>query len=226
MEALNFLLAGVWLVVNYADNQGHDYPLVRMKYSMLLVSCSAALISCTGGGPPVITLGAAGPWKAGYGRMNRLGIELAVAEMNAHGGLQGRKIEVIERDDDGNGGKAAEIAEEFVDNHTISGVIGHVNSGAMVAAAKVYDNHLVALATTASSPDLTGISPWIFRVISSDSTNGRDIARFATRLGRQRSRCIVLAHVGRFWLSGMCTPAVPGCSISTSNVSRNRLTIM
>jgi branched-chain amino acid transport system substrate-binding protein len=135
----------------------------------------------------MITLGAAGPWKAGYGRMNKLGIDLAVEEMNAHGGVAGHKIEVIERDDDGKGSKAAEIAAEFVDNHTILGVIGHVNSGAMVAAAKVYDGRLTALATTASSPDLTGISPWVFRVISSDSTNGRDIARFAARLGRRRA---------------------------------------
>ena len=47
----------------------------------------------------------------------------------------------------------------------------------MVAAAHVYNNHLPAVATTATSPMLSGISDWTFRVISSDSANGRTIAR-------------------------------------------------
>jgi branched-chain amino acid transport system substrate-binding protein len=57
----------------------------------------------------------------------------------------------------------------------------------MVSAAHVYDRHLAAVATTATSPVLTGISPWTFRVISSDSTNGATIARFADNLGRKRA---------------------------------------
>ena len=33
----NTLLAGVWLIVNYADNRASDYPLIRKKYALLLV---------------------------------------------------------------------------------------------------------------------------------------------------------------------------------------------
>ena len=119
--------------------------------------------------------------------MNRLGIELAVEEINKSGGIDGHRLEVIYRDDEGDGEKAAKIAQEFVGNVNISAVVGHVNSGAMVAAARIYDGHLTALATTATSPDLTGVSPWVFRVISSDSANGIDLARFAARLGAQRA---------------------------------------
>jgi hypothetical protein len=36
LKLVNFLLAGVWLVVNHADGLGHDYPLVRKKYALLL----------------------------------------------------------------------------------------------------------------------------------------------------------------------------------------------
>ncbi|MEO6877865.1 MAG: ABC transporter substrate-binding protein, partial [Gemmatimonadaceae bacterium] len=49
------------------------------------------------------------------------------------------------------------------------------------------DKHLAAVATTATSPSLTGISPWAFRVITSDSANGMAIARFANHLGRKRA---------------------------------------
>jgi branched-chain amino acid transport system substrate-binding protein len=61
--------------------------------------------------------------------------------------------------------------------------VGHVNSGAMLAAARIYDDQLTAVATTASSPDLSGVSKWTFRVISSDSLNGVILARFASRIG-------------------------------------------
>src|SRR5688572_15575135 len=137
--------------------------------------------------PADIVLGAAGPWKEGYGAMNQRGIELAVEEINAAGGVRGRPLQVIQRDDGANGKRATAIAMEFVRNPAVSAVIGHVNSGTMVAAAKIYDGVLPAVATTATSPDLSGISPWVFRVIGSDSATGVDLANFARRLGHTRA---------------------------------------
>jgi branched-chain amino acid transport system substrate-binding protein len=119
--------------------------------------------------------------------MTRLGVELAVAEINREGGVRGRPLQVQMRDDDADGAKAAAIAGDFVADPKVLAVVGHVNSSAMMAAARIYDGHLPAVATTATSPDLSGISPWVFRVISSDSTNGEDLARFAYRLGRRRA---------------------------------------
>ena len=37
LKIVNFLLAGVWLIVNHADNRGYDYPLIRVKYELLNV---------------------------------------------------------------------------------------------------------------------------------------------------------------------------------------------
>jgi len=36
LKILNFILAGLWLIVNHADNRAYDYPLIRKKYAMLL----------------------------------------------------------------------------------------------------------------------------------------------------------------------------------------------
>ena len=118
--------------------------------------------------------------------MNKQGIDLAVAHINARGGIKGRPLRLVERDDEGIGSKAAAIAGEFVANRSIIAVVGHVTSGAMMAAAPVYEQGLAAIATTASSPDLSGISSWTFRVISSDSANGIDMAQFATARGFKR----------------------------------------
>ena len=37
LKVITFILAGLWLILNHADNQGYDYPLIRAKYLLLLV---------------------------------------------------------------------------------------------------------------------------------------------------------------------------------------------
>lgn len=37
LKLINFLLAGLWLTINYADNRAYDYPLIRKKYAFLLL---------------------------------------------------------------------------------------------------------------------------------------------------------------------------------------------
>lgn len=114
--------------------------------------------------------------------MSRRGIELAVEHINRAGGIDGSPFRVVARDDEADGTHATTIAQDFVRDPSILAVVGHVNSGAMMAAARVYDGALAAVATSASSPDLTGVSPWVFRVISSDSLNGVTLGQFASQI--------------------------------------------
>ncbi len=37
LKIANFLLAGLWLILNYTDNRGYDYPLIKKKYALLLL---------------------------------------------------------------------------------------------------------------------------------------------------------------------------------------------
>ena len=150
-----------------------------------LVFVAATLAACTGSSGGV-HFGMAGPFHEGFGLANQNGARLAMDEINAAGGIDGDSLHITFRNDSADGSRAALIAQEFVEDGRISAVVGHVTSGAMLAAAKVYDGHLAAVATTASSAALTGISPWAFRVISSDSANGVDLALFAKRLGIRR----------------------------------------
>jgi branched-chain amino acid transport system substrate-binding protein len=160
--------------------------LHKPRARLALPAAILMLTACGHADAGPMVLAAAGPWAEGYGAMNRRGIELALDHINVRPERKKQPVEVVYRDDQGKGAKAAAIAQEFVENPIVLAVIGHVNSSAMVAAAKVYDGHLPAVATTATSPDLTGISPWTFRVISSDSANGLQLARFATKLGHSR----------------------------------------
>lgn len=157
---------------------------VRRPIGLLV---ALVLAACGGDQVGAIHIGAAGPWTTGYGGNNRKGIDLAIEEINKAGGINGRRLELIAKDDEASGEKATVIAREFVADARIVAVVGHVNSGTMVSAARVYDGQLPAIATTASSPELSGISSWTFRVIPSDSVNAIEIAKFASRIGRRRA---------------------------------------
>lgn len=150
-----------------------------------MLIAAALLAGCATSDEP-LRVGAAGNWREFYGVMSRRGIDLATGEINAGGGISGRPFEVVFRDDSSSGPRAVAIASEFVADPEILGVIGHIESGTMLAAAPVYDRGLPAIATTATTPSLSGLSSWTFRVISSDSVNGRDLALHARalRLGR------------------------------------------
>jgi branched-chain amino acid transport system substrate-binding protein len=80
--------------------------------ALLLFACTL-LVSCAQSTTPIV-VGAAGPWKEAYGEMNKLGIELAVSEINGRGGVRGRPLRVVMQDDEGKGDRAAEIAAEYV----------------------------------------------------------------------------------------------------------------
>lgn len=146
------------------------------------------LAACSHGQAGTITFGAAGPFSRAYGLANKQGIQLALDEINSSPAwASGRHLEIKFADDSGTGERASAIAQRFVDDRSVVAVVGHVNSGAMVSAAHVYNGNLAAVATTATSPALTGISRWAFRVIPSDSANGMAIAQFVNKLGRKRA---------------------------------------
>ena len=156
-------------------------PLKRLALLLFVAACSH-------GQTGTVAFGAAGPFSRAYGLANKQGIQLALDEINGSPAWSGgRRLEIRFADDSGNGARASTIAQGFVNDPNIVAVVGHENSGAMVSAARVYDGNLAAVATTATSPALTGISRWAFRVIPSDSANGKTIAQFVNKLGRHRA---------------------------------------
>jgi hypothetical protein len=47
LKIINFLFAGVWLILNYTDNRAFDYPLIKKKYLLLLVIAPAVILEMT-----------------------------------------------------------------------------------------------------------------------------------------------------------------------------------
>jgi len=155
--------------------------------------CCLLLGSCERGtgAAGTLQLGAAGAWQTPYGQMAQHGIDLAVEELNQQGGVGGRSVRITYRDDRADGALAAQIAQEFVSDPDIVGVIGHLSSTAMVAAARAYDGHLAVLSPSATSPDLSGASRWLFRLNPSDSVTGRRLGSIARRLATNQRVAVI-----------------------------------
>jgi len=146
----------------------------RLLTSLLILTAAG----CGSGNDPVV-FGAAAPLQTSYGASMRQGAELAQQEINASGGIRGRPLELDFRDDAANPQAAPAIAEAFLQNPAVVAVVGHVNSGTMTAAAYIYQQGLPAVATSATSPGISRLGDWIFRVASSDSANAVALARHA-----------------------------------------------
>lgn len=115
-----------------------------------------------------------------YGDMVKEGVSTAVEQINAAGGINGKKIEVTTVDDACEP-KQGPVAANRVINSKIGYVIGPVCSGASIAAAPIYNNEGVVVVTpSATSPALTEGKNFhfIFRTIGRDDQQGPAAAKF------------------------------------------------
>jgi branched-chain amino acid transport system substrate-binding protein len=161
--------------------------LRRILAAILLIA------GCSGGrrvNSEPIVLGLAGPFSQPRGASMQRAAELAVKEINARGGIRGRRVALRIMDDSARPEVAIRIARALVDDPSIVAVIGHLTSGTSLAAGRVYGEArrpVVMISPSASSPDLSGVNPYVFRICPSDLSHGAQLARFARQtLGARR----------------------------------------
>jgi len=88
-----------------------------------------------------IKIGLSGPFTGGSSPMGvsmRDGVKLAAAEINAKGGILGRKIELIERDDQADNQRGVQVAQELINKEGVVATLGFINTGVALAAQRFY----------------------------------------------------------------------------------------
>jgi len=88
-----------------------------------------------------IKIGLSGPFTGGSSPMGvsmRDGVKLAAAEINAKGGVLGRKIELIERDDQADNGRGVQVTQELINKEGVVAAMGFINTGVSLAAQRFY----------------------------------------------------------------------------------------
>ncbi len=153
--------------------------LHALRRSTVLAMLVAISVGCSEQGP--ILIGLAGPISEDRGLSMRRGAELAVMEINSNGGIRGRELQLVVKDDSASTEGAVRVASELYDAGVVA-VLGHLTSGATTAAATVYntgDDPVVEISPTASSPAVALAGDFTFRVCPSDIAHGARLANWA-----------------------------------------------
>ena len=129
-----------------------------------------------------------------YGLPSLLATQLVVEEWNAHGGVLGKKIEVIAQDDQCKPEMATNAATKLVSDG-VHVVMGHICSGATKAAMPIYTNaRIVAMSPSATTPSLTqsGENPYFFRTIANDNDQAKLSSKFIAEV--LKSKKVAILH--------------------------------
>ena len=145
----------------------------------LLTWLTLVLSACNFSGDP-IRIGLAGSLSDPVGLPMKRAAELAVEQINAEGGIKGRPIELVERDDYADPDSAVFVATDLYESG-VSAVIGHLFSSTTLAAAPVYNGGsepVAAISPSSSSPDVSTAGDYTFRICPSDLAHGVALARW------------------------------------------------
>ncbi|OYT99829.1 MAG: amino acid ABC transporter substrate-binding protein [Burkholderiales bacterium PBB1] len=147
----------------------------RLQLAAIALAC-ASLGNAYAAEP--IKIGMSGPFTGGSSSMGvsmRDGVKLAVEEINAAGGLLGRKIELVERDDEAKNERGVQIAQELINKEKVVATVGFINTGVALAAQRFYQEakipvmNNVATGTLITQQFKDQPENYIFRNSASDS---------------------------------------------------------
>lgn len=145
-----------------------------------------------------IRIGVTGPFTGGSSPMGismREGIRIAAAEINATGGLLGRPVELIERDDEARNERGAFVVQELIHKENIVAGLGIVNTGVALASQRHYQLARIPIITSVATGSLVTkqfLPPefadnYVFRVSANDTLQAAMIVEEAVdKRGLQR----------------------------------------
>ncbi|MEJ2368413.1 MAG: branched-chain amino acid ABC transporter substrate-binding protein [Acidobacteriota bacterium] len=189
----------------YISNRGEKMKAEWFRSVVTFVAALSLGILLGCGGGRDVKIAVAGPLtgpEAPQGKAVLNGVTLSVAHWNKAGGILGKKIVLIQKNDEDDPAKAAAVAKELVKARPLV-VVGHVDSGCSLRAAPIYQrNKIVMISPTSTSPKLTE-SGWnhVFRVCGRDDLQGRAAAVWIVKHGQGNRVAVV--HDGSEYAKGL-----------------------
>lgn len=170
---------------------------------MLLVPATAGTPPAHATGAEPIRIGVSGPFTGGSSPMGismREGIRIAVAELNAAGGLLGRPLQLVERDDEARNERGARVVQELIDRERIVAGLGIVNTGVALASQRYYQQARIPVITSVATGTLITrqfqppehAENYVFRVSANDTVQAAMIVEEAVE--RRRLHRVAIFH--------------------------------
>lgn len=116
---------------------------------------------------------------AAYGEAEVKGFELAVSEINAKGGINGKKVKLESMDDKGDATEASNAFNKLSGDNNVLAVAGPTISATTAAVAPLADQAKLATIAPAATSDSIETGNYLFRTCFKDSYQGEVAARFA-----------------------------------------------
>lgn len=136
---------------------------------------------------------------ATFGQSATNGAKLAIKEVNAKGGVLGKKISLVVADNKSEAAEAANAMQKLISQDKVLGVIAPIASSSVIAGAQVnMDAKVLAISPTASNPKVT-VDPatgktrdYLFRAAFIDPFQGSVMANFATKTLKAKTAALYI----------------------------------
>lgn len=139
---------------------------------------------------------------ASFGQSSHKGTELAVAEINAGGGVLGKKLQLISEDDQSQAGQPATIVRKLISQDGVVAILGEVASSKSLEAAPICQQNKIPMISPASTnPKVTEVGDYIFRICFIDPFQGTVMSKFA--MARGWKKIAVLTDVKQDYSVGL-----------------------
>src|SRR5580658_9911716 len=120
--------------------------------------------------------------EATFGQSSHKGTQLAIDDLNAAGGVLGKKIELITEDDQSQAGQPATAVRKLISSDGVVAVLGEVASSRSLEAAPIcQENKIPMISPASTNPKVTEVGDYIFRVCFIDPFQGTVMANFARK---------------------------------------------
>lgn len=157
--------------------------LALATISILLASLMVFSFGCVKKEEKEIKIGVVTPLtgdNASYGQQTKEGVDLAVEEINIKGGIEGKKIIVKYEDDQSSQNGGISAFQKLITSEKVPVVIGGFTSSVTLAIAPVAEkNKVVLISASSTSDDIKNAGDYIFRIVPTNSVQGKTMADFA-----------------------------------------------
>jgi len=180
--------------------------IISKSLFLLLSLCVCnAITSCTKKeqtGIPVGQFGSLTGAQATFGESSDKGVQLALDEINAAGGVLGQQIRLITKDNQSKPGETSTVVRELITRNKVVALIGEVASGRSLEAAPIAQrNGIPMISPSSTSEKVTESGDHIFRVCFIDPFQGKVCAKFARGLGI--TKAAILTDVSKDYSMGL-----------------------
>ncbi|WP_052573993.1 ABC transporter substrate-binding protein [Haloferula sp. BvORR071] len=139
---------------------------------------------CKGGGGDKIKVGEFASLtgkEATFGTSSHEGTLLAIEELNAAGGVLGKKLELLTEDDQSKAGEPANAVNKLISKDGVVAILGEVASSRSLEAAPICQQSQIPMISPASTnPSVTQAGDYVFRACFTDPFQGAALANFST----------------------------------------------